>query len=63
MKIFLIRSILGIFFGAFLSVVIGWFLFTVPRILLMIALFLFFSAFYPYFKSQACRVNKELNNV
>lgn len=46
---------------------IGWFPFTVPSFLLMLAVFLifyalFWTAFYLYFKNQAKKLNAELNN-
>lgn len=46
---------------------IGWFPFTVPSFLLMLAVFLifytlFWTAFYLYFKNQAKKMNAELKN-
>lgn len=50
-----------------LAIGIGWFPFTVPSFLLMLAVFvvfyaLFWTAFYFYFKNQAQKLNKELNH-
>lgn len=49
-----------------LAIGIGWFPFTVPSFLLMLAVFLtfyvlFWTAFYLYFKNQAQKMNEELN--
>lgn len=50
-----------------LAIGIGWFPFTMPSFLLMLAVFLvfyvlFWTAFYLYFKNQAKKLNAELNN-
>lgn len=50
-----------------LAIGIGWFPFTVPSFLLMLAVFvvfyaLFWTAFYFYFKNQAQKLNKELKH-